>query len=72
MSFTERDWKLILPYLQEDERLFGISIDEHLLTVNGKKLRPEEVYRTIAAVKLSVLSSASAAMAMNEEWEAEN
>jgi glutamate synthase domain-containing protein 3 len=72
LSFTERDWKLILPYLQENERLFGISIDEHLLTVNGKKLRPEEVYRTIAAVKLSVLSSASAAMAMNEEWEAEN
>jgi glutamate synthase domain-containing protein 1/glutamate synthase domain-containing protein 3 len=72
LSFTERDWKLILPYLQENERLFGISIDDHLLTVDGKKLRPEEVYRTIGAVKLSVLSSASVAMKMNEEWEVED
>ena len=72
LSFTERDWELILPYLQENERLFGISIDEHLLTVNGKKLRPEEVYRTIGAVKLSVLSGANVAMMMNEEWEKED
>lgn len=67
LPFTDRDWKLILPYLEENERLFGISIDEHILTVDGKKRKPEEVYRTISAVKLSVLSSA--ALMMNEEWE---
>jgi glutamate synthase domain-containing protein 3 len=64
--FNGRDWELIFPYLKENERLFGISIDEHLLTVDGKKRKPEEVYRTIGAVKLSVLSGG--ALAMNEEW----
>lgn len=69
LSFTEREWNLILPYLQENERLFGISIDEHLLMVDGKKMKPEEVYRTIAPVKVSVLTSANKALMMNEEWE---
>ena len=59
LPFTERDWKLILPYLKENERLFGIPIEE-LLTVDGKKRKPEEVYRTIGAVKLSVLSGSAA------------
>jgi glutamate synthase domain-containing protein 1/glutamate synthase domain-containing protein 3 len=45
--FTEKDWELILPYLQENERLFGIKIDE-LLTVDGKKLKPSRVYRKVA------------------------
>jgi glutamate synthase domain-containing protein 1/glutamate synthase domain-containing protein 3 len=66
--FTGRDWELILPYLKENERLFGISIDKHLLTVDGKKCQPGDVYRTIGAVKLSVL--AGSASAMNEEWSA--
>ena len=69
LSFTERDWELILPYLQENERLFGISIDEHLLTVDGKKMKPEEVYRTIAPVKVSVLTSVNKELMINEEWE---
>jgi len=75
LPFTEKDWKLILPYLKENERLFGIGIEE-LLTVDGKLRKPEEVYRTIGAVKLSVLSSSAAtaaavAVTMNEEWEEE-
>ena len=32
---TPEDWELILPYLQENERLFGISIEDHLLMVDG-------------------------------------
>ena len=72
LSFTEREWKLVLPYLQENERLFGISIDEHLLMVDGKKMKPEEVYRIIAPVKVSVLTSANKALVMNEEWEEED
>ena len=67
LPFRKRDWKLILPYLKENERLFGIGIED-LLTVDGKICKPEEVYRTIGAVKLSVLSG-SAAMKMNEEYE---
>jgi glutamate synthase domain-containing protein 1/glutamate synthase domain-containing protein 3 len=69
--FNGRDWELILPYLKENERLFGISIEDHLLTVDGVKRKPQEVYRTIAAVKLSVLSGGGA-MVMNEEWEEED
>jgi glutamate synthase domain-containing protein 1/glutamate synthase domain-containing protein 3 len=69
--FTETDWNLILPYLKENERLFGISIEDHLLMVDGKKRSPGEVYRTIGAVKLSVLAGGNTAMVMNEEWEEE-
>ena len=69
--FTTFAWELILPYLKENERLFGISIDEHLLTVDGKKRHPSEVYRTIGAIKLSVLSGSGTALIMSEEWEAE-
>jgi len=54
---TEKDWKLILPYLKENERLFMISVERDLLTVNGEERRPEEVYRKVRAVKLSVLAS---------------
>jgi glutamate synthase domain-containing protein 1/glutamate synthase domain-containing protein 3 len=45
--FTEKDWELILPYLQENEILFGININD-LLTVDGKKLKPTRVYRKVA------------------------
>ncbi len=68
LPLNRQDWELILPYLKENERLFGISIEDHLLTVDGKKRKPEEVYSTISAVKLSVLSGSATALAMNEEW----
>ena len=55
--FTEADWELILPYLQENERLFGISLEKHLLTVDGETRPPEEVYRKIQPVKLAVLAT---------------
>ena len=32
---TDEDWELILPYLEENQKLFGITI-EQLLTVNGQ------------------------------------
>ncbi len=54
---TEKDWNLLLPYFQENERLFGISLEKDLLTVNGERKRPEQVYRKIRAVRLSVLSA---------------
>jgi glutamate synthase domain-containing protein 1/glutamate synthase domain-containing protein 3 len=57
-DFTDRDWDLILPYLQKNEELFGISIN-NLLTVEGKQRLPHEVYRKVHAVKLSVLTSVS-------------
>ncbi len=57
-ELSEKDWQLILPYLNENEKLFGISVDD-LLTVDGARRRPAEVYRKIEAVPLSALSSSN-------------
>ena len=55
LTLGEKDWELILPYLEENERLFGIQIDD-LLTVNGVKKSYAEVYRKVQVVKLAVLA----------------
>jgi hypothetical protein len=51
----DKDWRLIRGYLEENERLFGIRVDD-LLTVNGQRRAPQDVYRKVSAVKLSVLA----------------
>ena len=53
---TEQDWRLIRPYLVENERLFGVKVEE-LLTINGQSRPPSEVYRKVSAVKLAVLAA---------------
>jgi glutamate synthase domain-containing protein 1/glutamate synthase domain-containing protein 3 len=45
--FSSDDWKLILPYLRENERLFDIRIERDLLTVEGKLRDPASVYRKV-------------------------
>jgi glutamate synthase domain-containing protein 1/glutamate synthase domain-containing protein 3 len=65
MPLSPADWELILPYLEENERLFGISIEKDLLTVDGLKKNYTEIYRKVQAVKLDVLAKESAA---SEEW----
>jgi glutamate synthase domain-containing protein 3 len=55
---TDADWRVMRPYLEENERLFGIAIED-LLTVNGKRLQPVDVYRKVSAVSLAVLASAT-------------
>jgi glutamate synthase domain-containing protein 3 len=49
--FTPADWELIRPYLEENEKLFGISIEKNLLTHDGKKLDPAAVYRKVRPVR---------------------
>jgi glutamate synthase domain-containing protein 3 len=44
--FTEADWALIQPYLQENEKLFSIPL-ERLLMVDSQPVRPEQIYRKI-------------------------
>ncbi len=44
VPLDEKDWGLILPFLRENERLFGISIEEHLLKVEGEARSPLQVY----------------------------
>ena len=53
---TKADWELILPQLKENERLFGISVDDILLKVDGVKRSPEEVYRKIEPVPMVTLA----------------
>jgi len=53
---VKKDWDLILPYLEENERLFNIKISD-LLTVDGKKTSPLNVFRKV--IPLSMKKSAS-------------
>jgi glutamate synthase domain-containing protein 1/glutamate synthase domain-containing protein 3 len=46
VAISDADWKLIQPYLEENEKLFGIGIDR-LLTVNNQKMTPKDIYRKI-------------------------
>jgi len=56
VPLTDPDWQLIEPYLRENERLFGILVEE-LLTVNGTVREPAQVYRKVSAVRLKILAA---------------
>jgi glutamate synthase domain-containing protein 1 len=57
-ELSEADWALIRPYLEENEGLFGIEVDD-LLTVGGLKRAPSDVYRKVEAQSLAVLRQVS-------------
>jgi glutamate synthase domain-containing protein 1/glutamate synthase domain-containing protein 3 len=46
-TLSDADWRLICPYLEENQRLFGIHIDRDLLTVDGNLRKPSQVYRKV-------------------------
>ena len=48
---SEADWKLMLPYLKENERLFDIRIERDLLMVDNVLRNPREVYRKVLPAK---------------------
>ncbi|MFH1741504.1 MAG: glutamate synthase [bacterium] len=50
-TLSAADWKLILPYLRENERLFDIQVERDLLTVDGVQRNPREVYRKVVPLK---------------------
>ena len=54
VPLEERDWELILPYLRENESLFGISVERDLLTVEGIRRDPLVVYRKVQPKKAAV------------------
>jgi glutamate synthase domain-containing protein 1/glutamate synthase domain-containing protein 3 len=68
VSLTDPDWDLILPFLEENERLFGIKIDD-LLTVDGCRKMPTEVYRKVAPAKAVVPHSSTDDAGAEEEVE---
>ncbi len=59
-ELTDEDWDLILPYLEENERLFNIKVQD-LLTVDGELCKPTQVYRKVRPqTKTTVVKEAPA------------
>jgi hypothetical protein len=56
-KLDQRDWDVIRPYL-ENERLFGIRVEEGLPRKGELHLDWSETYRKIEAVQLEALSMA--------------
>jgi glutamate synthase domain-containing protein 3 len=48
---SEADWQLMLPYLQENERLFDIQVERDLLTVDSVARDPSEIYQKVVPRK---------------------
>jgi glutamate synthase domain-containing protein 3 len=59
-EIAEADWQLIRPYLEENEKLFGITVDR-LLTVADQKRAPKDVYRKIMPKKAAASAKAQPA-----------
>jgi glutamate synthase domain-containing protein 3 len=59
VELTDADWKLIKPYLEENERLFDIPVSR-LLTVEGILREPRDVYRKVAPIKRKAAAAAGA------------
>ena len=55
VPLSKEDWRKILPLLEENEKLFGIKVED-LLTVNDLKRKPEEVYRKVVPVEIAALT----------------
>lgn len=56
-ELTEQDWMLIEPYFRENERLFGIRVED-LLSKGGERHPPQEVYRKVLVHDMAVLREA--------------
>ncbi|HJW89983.1 MAG TPA: hypothetical protein VJ436_05030 [Anaerolineales bacterium] len=54
VELSQADWALIEPYLKENESLFGIRV-EGLLSVDGVRWTPQEVYRKVEVRAAAVL-----------------
>lgn len=59
VEMSEKDWQLILPYLEENARLFGISLDK-LLEVESTLLSYQQVYRKIVPQAMPALQGEEA------------
>jgi glutamate synthase domain-containing protein 1/glutamate synthase domain-containing protein 3 len=55
-ALDNSDWELILPYLKENERLFGTKVEELLRTREDEE-EPSRVYRKVEAVRLKALAA---------------
>ena len=55
-ELTDADWELFLPLLKENEKHFAISIERDLLTVDGVRKTPAEVYRKVQPKRVATLA----------------
>jgi hypothetical protein len=53
---SEDDWRLIVPYLQENQKLFGVKVQD-LLRVGTEFYEPSRVYRKVEAIPLRALAT---------------
>jgi hypothetical protein len=58
-AIDDKDWALIQPYLEENERHFGIPVDA-LLRVDGLPRPPSTVYRKVVPAKVRALQAEEA------------
>ena len=58
-SVGATDWNVILPYLQENQRLFGVCVED-LLKVGGQVASPSSIYRKVEAISLKALAALNA------------
>lgn len=54
IDIPSEDWRRIVPFLEENEKLFGIKVGD-LLNVDGVCRRPDEVYRKVVPVEVAAL-----------------
>lgn len=59
VPFTDQDWHVVRPLLEENERLFGIPV-ARLLDADGRARPPSEVYRKIRPGGAKVLTAEEA------------
>jgi glutamate synthase domain-containing protein 3 len=63
---TDDDWDLILPLLEENERLFGIKVAD-LMTVDGSVKEPKEVYIKVVPASRAIASVETEEIFVDEE-----
>jgi glutamate synthase domain-containing protein 1/glutamate synthase domain-containing protein 3 len=56
VTIKDPDWQLIHPYLEENQRFFGIDIND-LLRIGGHVAEPSRVYRKVEAIRLKALAT---------------
>jgi glutamate synthase domain-containing protein 3 len=54
-TISEEDWRRVSPLLRENEKAFGIRVED-LLRVDGMIRRPECVYRKVVPVEVAALA----------------
>jgi glutamate synthase domain-containing protein 3 len=65
-TFSQQDWQLIAPYLEENARLYDIPV-ARLLSVDGEERQPAEVYRKIQPRALRALQAEEAWVTEGED-----